>query len=108
MSTLETYDVYEFGGFRLDPLRRVLTRGDGEPIALKPKVFDTLLYLVEHPGELVDKQALLDGGVAARRRRGEQPQQGDLDAAPSARRDARRASLHRDGARPRLPVRRAS
>ena len=46
------------------------------------------------------------GGVAARRRRGEQPQQGDLDVAPGVRRDARRASLHRDGARPRLPVRR--
>ena len=44
--------------------------------------------------------------MAACRRRGEQPQQGDLDFAPRLRRDARRASFHRDGARPRLPVRR--
>ena len=31
-----------------------------KPISLKPKVFDTLLYLVERPGELVDKEALLE------------------------------------------------
>ncbi len=51
--------VYRFNGFRLDPVRRLLFRANGEPIPLKPKVFDTLLYLVERPGVLVDKQALL-------------------------------------------------
>jgi TolB-like protein/DNA-binding winged helix-turn-helix (wHTH) protein/Tfp pilus assembly protein PilF len=34
---------------------------DGQPIPLKPKVFDTLLFLIERRGELVDKQALLEG-----------------------------------------------
>lgn len=53
--------VYEFGPFRLDPLRRVLTsRETGQPIALASRAFETLLYLVEHPGELIDKSTLLD------------------------------------------------
>ena len=52
--------AYRFNGFRVDPVRRLLFGADGEPIPLKPKVFDTLLYLVERPGELVDKQALLE------------------------------------------------
>ena len=53
--------VYEFGGFRLDPLRRVLSRESGEPIALKPKMLDALLYLVEHAGEPLDKTELIAG-----------------------------------------------
>jgi eukaryotic-like serine/threonine-protein kinase len=52
--------VYRFNGFRVDPVRRLLFGADGEPISLKPKVFDTLLYLIERPGELVGKQALLE------------------------------------------------
>src|SRR5687767_7229034 len=51
--------VYEFGGFRLDPRRRVLARADGAPIVLKPKVFDALLYLVEHAGQPLDKSAMM-------------------------------------------------
>ena len=41
------------------PSRRLMFGVDGQPIPLKPKVFDTLLFLIEHRGELVDKQALL-------------------------------------------------
>ncbi len=52
--------VYRFNGFRLDPARRLLFGPDGQPVPLKPKVFATLLYLVERHGELVDKQALLE------------------------------------------------
>ena len=52
--------AYRFNGFRVDPVRRLLFGADGQPIPLKPKVFDTLLYLVERPGELVDKRALLE------------------------------------------------
>jgi eukaryotic-like serine/threonine-protein kinase len=61
MTQRETTQVYEFGGFRLDPLRRVLSREDGEPIALKPRVLDALLYLVEHAGEPLDKTELIEG-----------------------------------------------
>ena len=52
--------VYRFNGFRVDPARRLMFGADGAPIPLKPKVFDTLLYLVERPGELVAKEALLE------------------------------------------------
>src|SRR5688572_3782195 len=61
MAQLEATQVYEFGGFRLDPLRRVLSRRNGETIALKPKLFDALLYLVEHAGEPLDKTELIAG-----------------------------------------------
>ena len=49
---------YEFGDFRLDATKRRLLRG-GEPVALTPKVFDTLLYMVEHRGEVITKDALM-------------------------------------------------
>ncbi|HEX8335439.1 MAG TPA: tetratricopeptide repeat protein [Pyrinomonadaceae bacterium] len=50
--------VYEFGPFRLHPLRRVLLR-DGSPVALTAKVFDTLLVLVERAGRVVAKDELM-------------------------------------------------
>ena len=52
--------VYEFGGYRLDPLRRVLLGRDGALVHLKPKAFDALLYFVEHAGETLDKHSLLE------------------------------------------------
>ena len=52
--------VYEFGDFLLDGGQRRLSRREsGEPLALTAKVFDTLLYLIEHRGETLDKDALL-------------------------------------------------
>ena len=52
--------VYEFGDFRLLAAQRRLTaRSDGRPIELTPKALDTLLFLVQHPGELLDKSALI-------------------------------------------------
>src|SRR5262245_40881733 len=50
--------AYEFAGFRLEPQRRTLTRADGTAVLLTGKVFDALLYLVEHAGELVARDAL--------------------------------------------------
>jgi DNA-binding winged helix-turn-helix (wHTH) protein/tetratricopeptide (TPR) repeat protein len=50
---------YEFGAFRLDPLRRVVTR-HGAAVPLTPTLFDTLLYLIEHPSRAVSKEELLD------------------------------------------------
>ena len=50
---------YRFGPFLLDrPAYRVLR--EGEPLALTPKLLDLLLHLVEHAGDLVTKEALLD------------------------------------------------
>jgi TolB-like protein/DNA-binding winged helix-turn-helix (wHTH) protein len=48
-----------FGDFRIDPRKRVLARIDGELIPLTPKHFDTLLYLVENAGEVLDKGAMM-------------------------------------------------
>ena len=53
--------VYEFAGFRLEPARRALTQPDGTPARLGGKPFDLLVYLVEHAGELVDRDELLRG-----------------------------------------------
>ena len=51
--------IYEFGEFRLNAAKRLLLRGDGESVPLTPKVFDTLLYLVEHAGKVIDKDELM-------------------------------------------------
>jgi DNA-binding winged helix-turn-helix (wHTH) protein/TolB-like protein/thioredoxin-like negative regulator of GroEL len=50
--------IYEFGDFRLDASKRLLLRS-GEPVPLTPKVFDTLLYLVEHRGAVLSKDELM-------------------------------------------------
>jgi DNA-binding winged helix-turn-helix (wHTH) protein len=52
--------VYEFGDFCLDPAAHQLTRRDGTAVPLKPKVFDTLLFMVEHHGMVLDKERLME------------------------------------------------
>jgi DNA-binding winged helix-turn-helix (wHTH) protein/TolB-like protein/tetratricopeptide (TPR) repeat protein len=49
---------YQFDAFELDPVRRVLLRED-KAIALKPKVFETLLVLVRNSGRVMDKDELM-------------------------------------------------
>jgi DNA-binding winged helix-turn-helix (wHTH) protein len=49
---------YRFGDFTLDTDQRVLLR-EGKPVALTPKVFDTLLILVENRGKIVEKEELM-------------------------------------------------
>lgn len=50
--------VYEFKGFRLDgPQRRLLHHG--QPVQLKSKIFDLLLFLVEMRGQLIEKDELM-------------------------------------------------
>jgi eukaryotic-like serine/threonine-protein kinase len=51
--------LYEFDAFRVDPVRRLLSR-DGEPVAITPKAFSILLALLERPGEVVEKSDLLE------------------------------------------------
>jgi DNA-binding winged helix-turn-helix (wHTH) protein/TolB-like protein/Tfp pilus assembly protein PilF len=51
-------DFYEFGPFRLDHAGRRLLR-DGAPVILTPKVFDTLLVLVEHHGQSLSRSELI-------------------------------------------------
>jgi DNA-binding winged helix-turn-helix (wHTH) protein/TolB-like protein len=49
---------YEFGPFRLDAAERLLSR-DGEVVPLTPKVFDTLLVLVENRGRILSKDEVM-------------------------------------------------
>ncbi len=49
---------YEFGRFRVDAGRRVLLR-EGQPVALSPKVFDTLLELIRRRGHVATKDELM-------------------------------------------------
>ncbi len=50
--------AYEFGSYRLEPPTRRLLRS-GEPVALTPKAFDTLLALVQRRDRVVDKAELM-------------------------------------------------
>jgi Tol biopolymer transport system component/DNA-binding winged helix-turn-helix (wHTH) protein len=49
---------YEFGPYRIDSVDRRLLRG-GEPVPLKAKAVDTLLVLLEHAGEVLEKEDLM-------------------------------------------------
>lgn len=50
--------VYEFGSFRLEAGERRLMHA-GQPIPLKPKIFDLLLFMVERRGQLIVKEKLM-------------------------------------------------
>ena len=49
---------FRFGPFRLNPADRQLLR-QGQQVRLAPKLFDTLLFLVENAGHLVKKETLI-------------------------------------------------
>jgi len=51
--------TYRFGKFTLQTADRRLS-SDGHEVYLRPKTYDTLLYLLERHGHLVGKQELLD------------------------------------------------
>ena len=50
--------VYRFRDFQLEPDERRLSEA-GKPIALTPKVFDTLVLLVDRAGHVVSKEELI-------------------------------------------------
>ncbi len=50
--------LYEFGSFRVDPSERLLFSGESV-ISLTPKVFDTLLILVQNSGHVLGKEELM-------------------------------------------------
>src|SRR4051795_10853763 len=51
-------DRYRFGLFELDASEHSL-EVEGRPVALTRRAFDTLLYLVRHPGRLVTRDELI-------------------------------------------------
>jgi predicted ATPase/DNA-binding winged helix-turn-helix (wHTH) protein len=50
--------TYQFGEFTLDVTRGCLFKA-GQEVKLRPKVYETLKYLVENPGRLIGKQELM-------------------------------------------------
>jgi len=50
--------IYEFGEFRLDPDEQLLLH-EGQPVAVTPKVFETLLILLNSDGRLIDKDEFI-------------------------------------------------
>jgi Tol biopolymer transport system component/DNA-binding winged helix-turn-helix (wHTH) protein len=58
MFEVASRQIFEFGEFRLDATRRLLTK-NGEPVPLTHKAFETLALLVEHRGRVVTKEELL-------------------------------------------------
>ena len=50
--------LFQFGMFALDTDQGVVLR-EGKPVPLAPKVFETLLILVEHSGRIVSKDELM-------------------------------------------------
>lgn len=61
MDSHQSHPLYEFGEFRVDALRRVVTaRPDGQAVPLTGRAFDALLYFIERPGELLEKRAIME------------------------------------------------
>ena len=52
--------IVEFNGFQLDFVNRTMTAPDGSPVILTPRLFDTLVFLTERPGRLIEKRALME------------------------------------------------
>ena len=49
-----------FGEYRLDRLSHKLRRLDGTPVKLSPKEYDLLAFLVDHAGEALSRQRIMD------------------------------------------------
>src|SRR6185503_3562336 len=58
MTNQPTSRFYSFGAFRVDADERLLFKGDRE-ISLTPKVFDTLLALIENSSHVLTKKELM-------------------------------------------------
>jgi DNA-binding winged helix-turn-helix (wHTH) protein/TolB-like protein len=51
--------IYEFDDFRIDTAKRLLIKGADEIVPLMPKAFETLLYLVQNSGKVIEKDELM-------------------------------------------------
>lgn len=51
---------YEFGGFTLDRRNWTLLGPDGAAVALTPKAFDALVFFLDRPGQVIDRETLVD------------------------------------------------
>lgn len=55
---MQSDSSYEFGPFRLYPVKRLLLR-NGHPIPVPPKMLETLLVLVQRSGQIVEKEEFM-------------------------------------------------
>jgi DNA-binding winged helix-turn-helix (wHTH) protein/Tol biopolymer transport system component len=55
----ENSSIYIFESFRIDPVRRRLSR-DGQPVPIHSKTFDLLLALIENRGRVIEKSELME------------------------------------------------
>lgn len=55
-----TTTEYRFLGFRLDPRQKRLFAPDGTPIVLTSRPFDVLCLLLEHRGEVIPRETLIE------------------------------------------------
>ena len=99
-------ELFVFGPFALDAFARTLTAHE-RPVALQPKTFELLEYLIRNPGRVLTKHELIDA-LWFRDEIGE----GNLSQQIFLLRgtlgqSAPRATLCRDRARARIPLRRA-
>lgn len=53
------HESYKFAGFLLIPHKQLLMNSD-RPIALSPRAYDALVFMVRHRGELIDKATLMN------------------------------------------------
>lgn len=53
-------EIYEFEGWRLDPVKRRLTDAEGAVVAISSVEFRLLVAFLEHPRQVLDRDRLLD------------------------------------------------
>lgn len=58
MESAQPSDAYEFGAYRLDVVHGTLSCGNRQ-VRLRPKSLEVLVYLLEHPKQLVTKDELI-------------------------------------------------
>ena len=91
---LRTPRYYRFIGFTLDVVERTVVDADGQLVPLTGLDFQLLKYLVEHPGEILDRTALFE------ETRGRDL--GPLDRSLDVQISKLRLRLHDDGKQPLL------
>jgi TolB-like protein/DNA-binding winged helix-turn-helix (wHTH) protein len=59
-TSIEHRDPFRLGDWLVEPLLNRLTRGD-ESVHLEPRAMDLLVFLAQHPGEVLSRETLIDG-----------------------------------------------
>jgi TolB-like protein/DNA-binding winged helix-turn-helix (wHTH) protein len=59
VTAVQEAQILAFEGFYVDPRQRLLFNDRGESLSLPSRAFDTLLFMAQHPQQLIDKQRLM-------------------------------------------------